>query len=164
MRFFTFEKLEVYQVARKLVKDIYELQNRFPSEERYALGDQIRRSATSITSNIAEGSGRNSLKEKIHFVEIAFGSMTESFSQLQNAQDLGYIQEADVEALRPQFNHVAARSSSSSSSSFFKQRSAYSTLRPNHQQNTPFIQQPDRQGDNQQREDVSRRSDNSRHQ
>jgi four helix bundle protein len=108
MRFFTFEKLEVYQVARKLVKDIYELQNRFPSEERYALGDQIRRSATSITSNIAEGSGRNSLKEKIHFVEIAFGSMTESFSQLQNAQDLGYIQEADVEALRPQFNHVAA--------------------------------------------------------
>ena len=107
-RFFTFEKLEVYQVARKLVKDIYELQNRFPSEERYALGDQIRRSATSITSNIAEGSGRNSLKEKIHFVEIAFGSMTESFSQLQNAQDLGYIQEADVEALRPQFNHVAA--------------------------------------------------------
>ena len=108
MRFFTFEKLEVCQVARKLVKDIYELQNRFPSEERYALGDQIRRSATSITSNIAEGSGRNSLKEKIHFVEIAFGSMTESFSQLQNAQDLGYIQEADVEALRPQFNHVAA--------------------------------------------------------
>jgi four helix bundle protein len=108
MRFFTFEKLEVYQVARKLVKNIYELQNRFPSEERYALGDQIRRSATSITSNIAEGSGRNSLKEKIHFVEIAFGSMTESFSQLQNAQDLGYIQEADVEALRPQFNHVAA--------------------------------------------------------
>ena len=108
MRFFTFEKLEVYQVARKLVKDIYELQNRFPSEERYALGDQIRRSATSITSNIAEGSGRNSLKEKIHFVEIAFGSMTESFSQLQNAQDLGYIQEADIEALRPQFNHVAA--------------------------------------------------------
>ena len=95
-------------MARKLVKDIYELQNRFPSEERYALGDQIRRSATSITSNIAEGSGRNSLKEKIHFVEIAFGSMTESFSQLQNAQDLGYIQEADVEALRPQFNHVAA--------------------------------------------------------
>lgn len=108
MRFFTFEKLEVYQVARKLVKNIYELQNRFPSEERYALGDQIRRSATSITSNIAEGSGRNSLKEKIHFVEIAFGSLTESFSQLQNAQDLGYIQEADVEALRPQFNHVAA--------------------------------------------------------
>lgn len=107
-RKFSFEELEVYQVARKLVRDIYQLQNKFPVEEKYALGDQIRRSSTSITSNIAEGSGRNSIKEKIHFIEIAFGSMTESFSQLQNAQDLGYIQESDVESLRPQFNHVAA--------------------------------------------------------
>ena len=107
-RKFSFERLEVYQAARKLVRDIYQLQNKFPLEEKYALGDQIRRSSTSITSNIAEGSGRNSIKEKIHFIEIAFGSMTESFSQLQNAQDLGYIQESDVESLRPQFNHVAA--------------------------------------------------------
>lgn len=107
-RKFTFVKLEVYQVARQLVRDVYQLQNKFPKEERYALGDQVRRSSTSITSNIAEGSGRKSVKEKIHFIEIAFGSMTESFSQLQNAQDLGYIHESDVEALRPQYNHVAA--------------------------------------------------------
>lgn len=107
-RKFAFENLEAYKVARVLVRDIYRLQNKFPKEERYALGDQIRRSSTSITSNIAEGTGRNSMKEKIHFIEIAFGSMTESFSQLQNAQDLGYILEEEVEALRPQFNHVAA--------------------------------------------------------
>ena len=107
-RKFSFEKLEVYQVARQLVRDVYQLQNKFPKEEKYALGDQVRRSSTSITSNIAEGSGRKSVKEKIHFIEIAFGSMTESFSQLQNAQDLGYIYESDVEALRPQYNHVAA--------------------------------------------------------
>lgn len=107
-RKFAFENLEAYKVARILVRDIYRLQNKFPKEERYALGDQIRRSSTSITSNIAEGTGRNSMKEKIHFIEIAFGSMTESFSQLQNAQDLGYILEEEVEALRPQFNHVAA--------------------------------------------------------
>ena len=107
-RRFSFEGLEVYVEARKLVKEIYSLQNKFPKEEKYALGDQIRRSATSITSNIAEGSGRKSLKEKIHFVEIAFGSMTESFSQLQNAQDLGYIAESDVESLRPLFNTVAS--------------------------------------------------------
>ena len=107
-RKFSFEKLEVYQAARKLVRDIYQLQNKFPIEEKFALGDQIRRSSTSITSNIAEGSGRKSIKEKIHFIEIAFGSMTESFSQLQNAQDLGYVQESEVESLRPQFNHVAA--------------------------------------------------------
>ena len=106
-RKFAFENLEAYKVARVLVRDIYRLQNKFPKEERYVLGDQIRRSSTSITSNIAEGTGRNSMKEKIHFIEIAFGSMTESFSQLQNAQDLGYILEEEVEALRPQFNHVA---------------------------------------------------------
>lgn len=108
IRRFAFENLEVYKVARELVRDVYRLQNKFPMEEKFALGDQIRRSSTSITSNIAEGTGRNSLKEKIRFVEIAFGSMTECFSQLQNAQDLGYILEEEVELLRPRFNHVAA--------------------------------------------------------
>lgn len=96
------------QQARVLVRAVYRLQNKFPKEERFALGDQIRRSVTSITSNIAEGTGRNSYKEKIHFIEIAFGSMTESFSQLQNTQDLGYITEGEVEFVRPQYNHVAA--------------------------------------------------------
>lgn len=105
---FSFEGLEVYRCARELVKGIYILQNNFPKEEKYALGDQIRRSATSITSNIAEGSGRSSIREKIHFIEIAFGSMTESFSQLQNAQDLGYILEADIDKLRPLYSRVAA--------------------------------------------------------
>ncbi|MBP5514233.1 MAG: four helix bundle protein [Bacteroidaceae bacterium] len=105
---FSFEGLEVYRCARELVKGIYILQNKFPKEEKYALGDQIRRSATSITSNIAEGSGRSSIREKIHFIEIAFGSMTESFSQLQNAQDLGYLLEADIDKLRPLYSRVAA--------------------------------------------------------
>jgi len=106
---FSFENLEVYQTARQLVKGIYLLQKKFPVEEKYALGDQVRRSSTSITSNIAEGSGRNSIKEKIHYVEIAFGSMTESFSQLQNAQDLGYVHEDDIDELRPLYNKVAAQ-------------------------------------------------------
>lgn len=108
IRKFSFEDLEAYKVARLLVRDVYLLQSKFPMEERFALGDQVRRSITSVTSNIAEGSGRNSYKEKIHFIEIAFGSMTESFSQLQNAQDIGYITQQEVENLRPQFNHVAA--------------------------------------------------------
>ena len=106
-RLFSFENLEVYKYARELVKRIYVLQSKFPIEERYALGDQIRRSAVSITSNIAEGSGRNSYKEKIHFLEIAFGSMAESFSQLQIAQDLGYIDQSEIDSIRPLFNKVA---------------------------------------------------------
>ena len=104
---FSFEGLKVYQVARQLVKDIYLLQNKFPKEERYALGDQVRRAANSITANIAEGSGRQSIKEKIHFVEISFGSMTEVFCELQTACDLGYIHANQLEVLRPQFEEVA---------------------------------------------------------
>ena len=104
---FSFENLVVYVKSRKLIKDIYLLQNKFSKEERYALGDQIRRAATSITANLAEGSGRKSLKEKVHFLEISFGSMTEVFCELQIACDLGYITEQQFDALRPQFTDVA---------------------------------------------------------
>lgn len=104
---FSFENLKVYQLARQLVKDVYLLQNRFPKEERYALGDQVRRAAVSITANLAEGSGRQSLKEKIRFIEIAFGSMTEVFCELQTACDLGYIRNEELDALRPQFTEIA---------------------------------------------------------
>ncbi len=107
MATFSFERLDAYINARELVKGIYELQKRFPKEEQYDLGSQVRRAATSITANIAEGCGRNSIKEKAHFVEIAFGSLTESFSELQIAQDLCYITEDDLNNLRPQFSRVA---------------------------------------------------------
>ena len=106
-RVFSFEGEEVYQAARLLVRDVYRLQQKFPQTETYALGDQIRRSASSVTSNIAEGSGRNSYKEKIHFIEIAYGSLMEAFSQLQIAQDLGYLTEQDIDTIRPQFISVA---------------------------------------------------------
>ena len=56
---FSFENLEAYKVAKDLVVEIYKLQKTFPREELFALGDQIRRSASSITSNIAEGSGKS---------------------------------------------------------------------------------------------------------
>ena len=104
---FSFENLKVYQLARNLVKNVYLLQNDFPKEEHYALGDQVRRAATSITANLAEGSGRQSAKEKIRFIEIAFGSLTEVFCELQTACDLDYIKEEQLDALRPQFTEVA---------------------------------------------------------
>lgn len=104
---FSFEKLDAYVYSRDLVKEIYKLQKKFPKEEVFALGDQIRRAAASITANIAEGCGRNSEKEKVRFVEIAFGSLTESFSELQIAQELGYITEDELNNLRPKFSQVA---------------------------------------------------------
>lgn len=107
VKIFSFENLEAYKSARVLVRDVYRLQQKFPKYETYALGDQIRRSASSVTSNIAEGSGRNSFKEKSHFIEIAYGSLMEAFSQLQIAQDLGYLTQDDIDGIRPSFISVA---------------------------------------------------------
>ena len=98
---FSFEKLNVFQEARVFVtKEVYLLMKKFPVEERYALCDQIRRSVSSIPSNIAEGTSRNSIKEKIHFLEIAYGSLMECFCQLTLACDLGYISPEHLEIAR----------------------------------------------------------------
>ena len=100
---FSFEKLDVYKESRKLVKEIYKLVKKFPSEERFELSSQIRRAAVSITANIAEGSGRFSLKEKMHFIGISYGSLMEVFSELQTALDLEYFTEDSLNQLRPKF-------------------------------------------------------------
>ncbi|MBQ3243629.1 MAG: four helix bundle protein [Bacteroidaceae bacterium] len=104
---FAFEKLNAYIEARKLVITIYNEIKAFPIEERYALCDQIRRSAISVTSNIAEGTSRSTLKDKIHFVEIAFSSLMELLSQSQVALDLEYITESKYTVIRAQINIVA---------------------------------------------------------
>ena len=104
---FSFEKLKVWQEARILVKEAYTLVRKFPKEEKYALGDQIRRAVISIPSNLAEGSGRGSLKEQIHFIEIAYGSLMETYCQLQVASDLNFIQEADLAYLKPKISSIA---------------------------------------------------------
>lgn len=107
LRKFSFEKLEVYDKARALVTDVYRIQGEFPKEEKYGLGDQVRRAAVSITANLAEGSGRQSIREKVHFVEISFGSLMEVFCELQTACDLGYMSEEQFDNLRPQFTDIA---------------------------------------------------------
>ncbi|MCQ2322963.1 MAG: four helix bundle protein, partial [Bacteroidales bacterium] len=63
---------------------------KFPKLEQYALCDQIRRASISIPSNIAEGNSRNSNKEKIHYIEIAYGSLMETYCQLILSNDLNY--------------------------------------------------------------------------
>ena len=70
---------------------IYALVKTFPVEEKYALGDQMRRAVVSVTSNIAEGSGRQSLKDQAHFLELSYGSLMEVMSQIDLALDLNFI-------------------------------------------------------------------------
>ena len=106
-REFSFEALEVYQKSRVLVSDIYRSLRCFPQDERYGLCDQLRRASTSITANIAEGSGRQSLKEKIHFIEISYGSLMEVFCKLQAATDLQYITESKLDEMRQQITDIA---------------------------------------------------------
>ena len=91
MEVFGYRKLIAYQKAKEIVKRTYKLLKKFPAEERYAMCDQLRRASVSITSNIAEGVNRFSVKDKSHFIEIAYGSLMEVSSQFEIAEDLGYI-------------------------------------------------------------------------
>ena len=104
---YSFEKLNVWQEAKKLVVDVYNLLDGFPKFEKYALCDQIRRAVVSVPSNIAEGSGRRSLREQIHYLEISYGSLMETYNQLLIAIDLTYISEESVEAIKPRIDAVA---------------------------------------------------------
>ena len=97
---FQFEKLNAWQEARKLVVDVYRLLEKFPKTENYALCDQLRRAAISVPSNIAEGTGRMAIKEQTHFLEIAFGSLMETYCQLQIAVDLNYITSEDLQSIK----------------------------------------------------------------
>lgn len=97
---FSFERLVIWQKSRELVKQIYLLVSAFPREEKHCLSDQLRRAAVSVPSNIAEGSGRFSIKEKVHFIEIAYGSLMEVICQLTIANDLGFVEEVDLGRIR----------------------------------------------------------------
>ena len=95
MEVFGYRKLIAYQKAKDVVKRTYKLLKKFPVEERYAMCDQLRRASISITSNIAEGVNRFSVKEKAHFIEMAYGSLMEVSSQFEIAEELGYITSDD---------------------------------------------------------------------
>jgi len=104
---YSFESLKAWQEARKLVVSVYQVLDNFPKFEKYALCDQLRRAIVSVPSNLAEGSGRISLKEQIHFIEISYGSLMEAYNQLILATDLNYIDEESLEKLKPAIDTVA---------------------------------------------------------
>ena len=91
-----YRKLAAYNKATDFVMHVYQLLKKFPKEEQYALCDQLRRAVVSIPSNIAEGMGRTSNKEKAHFIEIAYASLMEVECQLDIAKKLEYINDNDL--------------------------------------------------------------------
>ena len=104
---YAFENMRAWQEARKLVVEVYRLLDGFPKFESYALCDQIRRAIVSVPSNLAEGSGRFSIKEQMHFYEIAYGSLMEAYNQLIIAADLEYIGNEQLKNIQPQIDVVA---------------------------------------------------------
>jgi four helix bundle protein len=87
----TFEDLEVYQVAREFRKAMYRLARRLPNEEKFALTNQIRRAALSLTNNIAEGHGRFHFFEQIKFMLQSRGSLEELLDDLNVCEDEAYL-------------------------------------------------------------------------
>ncbi len=87
----TFMDLRVWQEGHAIVMEIYKITKNFPRDEQFGLTSQMRRAAVSITSNIAEGFGRQSRKEKVQFYAISQGSTLEIQNQLLIARDAEYI-------------------------------------------------------------------------
>ena len=94
-----YRELIAWQKSMALVKRVYVLSKDFPNDERFGLTSQIRRAAVSVPSNIAEGQGRDSTKEFIHHLSIAYGSLMEVETQILIGQDLGYLRMEAVSAL-----------------------------------------------------------------
>ena len=101
-----FTDLIAWQEGHKLVLIIYKVTKKYPREEVYSLVDQSRRCVISITSNIAEGFGRHSYKEKIQYFYQAQGSLTELKNQLYIARDVGYIIQGEFDQIIFQAHHV----------------------------------------------------------
>ncbi len=95
MHIYSFEKLEVWQLARSFRKDIYHLTTKFPKEETFGLISQIKRSVSSIGACLAEGSGKITAKDKAHYTNMAYSTTLETLNHLIAALDLDYITEAE---------------------------------------------------------------------
>ena len=115
---FRFEKLEVWQEARKINQVIYRLIRKFPRQELFAMTSQIRRASISVSSNIAEGSGRNSDKDFAHFLEQSYGSLMEVASVFYLALDEGYVTENDLDPIFDEIEKLAKRTASLNRSLF----------------------------------------------
>ena len=100
------EDLIVWQKGMRLVKEIYNEVKAFPADEKFGLISQMRRSAVSIPSNIAEGHGRKSTKAYINHLSIAFGSLMELETLLKISNELTYLSKAKLTELLTQSHEI----------------------------------------------------------
>jgi four helix bundle protein len=104
---FGFEKLDVWQKAIELSDQTYALTRAFPLDERFGLTSQMRRSAVSVASNIAEGSGRASKNEFVRFIEISYGSLMELVTQCTISARQGFLAATDKDDIYDRAEQIA---------------------------------------------------------
>jgi len=104
---YNFERLEVWNDARIFVKRIYSITKLFPNEEKFGLCSQIQRAAISVPSNLAEGMSRSSHKEQLRFIEIAYGSLMETYCQLYLSLDLQYLSNNDFDEIKLEIDKIS---------------------------------------------------------
>jgi four helix bundle protein len=96
---FGFEKLEVWREAVQYANFVYSMTKAFPADERFGLTSQLRRSAVSISANLAEGTSRMSSKDSARFVEISYGSLMENISEAMIAKEQGLLPDSQFQEL-----------------------------------------------------------------
>ena len=104
---FSFEKLVVWQKAKDLAVQLYKETQHFPKSEQFGLTSQLRRSGVSVPSNLAEGSARQTAKDKAHFSTMAFSSLAETTNHIIIAKDLAFLEDGSYHNLRDQIAEVS---------------------------------------------------------
>jgi len=102
----TFRDLKVWEKAHKLVLEVYKITKNFPREEKFGLVAQLRRSISSVPTNIVEGHKRKSRKEYLYFLNTADGSLEEAKYQIMLSKDLGYLKDSEYNDLLPMCDEV----------------------------------------------------------
>ena len=102
-----FEKLEVFKNSRELTNRIYIITSSYPSEEKFSLANQIRRSAVSVLANLVEGNSRRTKKDQANFTTISYSSLMELLSLVMVSFDQKFINDDDYKDIRGKINHIS---------------------------------------------------------
>ena len=109
MHQYYFEKMRVWKNTRILVNDIYTMTKEFPPSEEYHLKSQMRRAASSVKSNIAEGQGRRTKKDQAHYTTMSYSSLIELLNHLITAVDQKYVDDSELNKIRIQIDQIAGQ-------------------------------------------------------
>ncbi len=104
---FPFEKLEIWTLSVEFAVQVYKLTGDFPQSEKFGITNQLRRAANSVSANIAEGSGRLSIKDKANFFQISYSSLLEVLNFLIISEKLGFLPSQELENLRLKISELS---------------------------------------------------------